>query len=124
MPLYRAGREGMAAQSFARLDGGMEYAVPLDWEQQHLKQAMYAAHVSQHDVLLIFLADMESYRVAPRYDFAMLPNDGEVYFERQPWGMDSARWQELARKALAELGLGSSPLESAPLESAPMDPVP
>jgi LmbE family N-acetylglucosaminyl deacetylase len=106
MPLYRTGPDGMAAQSFAPIEGGSECVIELDWEQQRLKQAMYAAHGSQHDVLLLFGVDTERFRVAPSYDFSQPPNGGLVYYDGQPWSMTSERWHRLAADALAELGLG------------------
>jgi hypothetical protein len=33
----------------------------------------------------------------------VLPNDGGLLYERYGWGMTGARWQALARAALAEL---------------------
>jgi LmbE family N-acetylglucosaminyl deacetylase len=106
MPLYRTGPEGMAAQSFAPVEDGAECLIQLDWEQQRLKQAMYAAHASQHDVLLLFGVDTERFRAAPSYDFSQPPNGGLVYYDGRPWSMTSERWHGLAAGALAELGMG------------------
>ena len=104
MPLYRAGPEGILAQSFAPADVPVT-VIRLDWAEQQLKQAMYAAHGSQHDVLLLFRVDMEWFRPAPRCDFRELPNGGSVYYDGRPWGMKSAGWLTLAATALAELAL-------------------
>jgi hypothetical protein len=52
-----------------------------------------------------FQTSIERFRLAPDYDFTKLPNDGDLYYERFPWGLDGASWLKLAPAALAELGL-------------------
>lgn len=105
MPLYRAGADGRLVQGFVSSPACPEAEVPLNGDEQQLKQAMYAAHASQKDVLLQFRTDVEQFRQAPDHDFAALPNDGDLYYERFGWGMTGARWLQLAAAARARLGL-------------------
>jgi LmbE family N-acetylglucosaminyl deacetylase len=105
MPLYRAGPDGRLAQTFAPHADAREIVIELAAGARELKRRMLAAHVSQQEVLGWFTADVERFRVAPRYDFARRPNGGAVLYERQDWGMTGARWLELAVSASAELGL-------------------
>jgi hypothetical protein len=49
------------------------------------------------------------FRPAPAYDFTTLPNDGRLYYERFPWGMNGARWLMCVRQACDDLSLGDSP---------------
>ena len=66
---------------------------------------MYAAHASQKDVLLLFRADLERFRLAPHYAVGAPANGGNLYYERFEWGMTGTRWLQLAETARAELVL-------------------
>lgn len=105
MPLYRAGPDGGLVQGFVPSPACPEVDLPLSRGEQQLKQAMYAAHASQTDVLLQFRTDREQFRQAPHYSFADLPNGGDLHYERFGWGMTGTRWLQLATAARAELGL-------------------
>lgn len=108
MPLYRAGPEGRFAQSFVPRPDAVEVELRLDWDEQQLKQSMYAAHASQQEVLLLFRVDVERFRTAPQYDFSVLPNAGALHYERYDWGMTGARWLQLAKAAQAALPPGAA----------------
>jgi LmbE family N-acetylglucosaminyl deacetylase len=104
MPLYRAGGvDGWAVQEFLPDEASAEIVVPLTPDERARKQAMFAAHLSQIQVLARFTLELERFRVAPAYDFTRLPNDGNLLYERQNWGMTGARWLELVRAARVEL---------------------
>jgi len=105
LPLYRLGPEGMAAQSFVPLPSRPEVTVILTAGERELKQAMYAAHRSQSDVLAAFGTEVERYRAAPDHDFTQLPNGGALFYEGRGWGMNREDWPALARAALSELEL-------------------
>ncbi len=64
--------------------------------------------MSQRETLAAFDTATERFRPAPDYNFATLPNGGQLLYERYDWGMDGRRWAGLARAALAELGLESA----------------
>ena len=109
MPLYRAGPEGWAVQEFVPAAERAEVTVELSPEERGRKQAMFACHLSQIQVLARFTLDEERFRQAPDYDFARVPNDGDLLYEKQDWGMTGERWLKLARAALARLGPGGGP---------------
>lgn len=106
-PLYRAGPDGWVVQRFADPSG--EVVVDLTPDEQRLKRAMLGAFTTQREVLTRFSAAQERFRKAPDYDFSELPNDGQLLYEQQYWGMTGSRWLELARPALAGLGLDRRP---------------
>ena len=106
---YHAGPGGLAPQRFIPDPDAPETVVPLDERRRALKARMFAAHATQAEVLSQFGIDAERFRPAPRYDFSMLPNGGELYYARFDWGMTGNRWQALASEALRELGLGMHP---------------
>ena len=109
MPYYRADGGGIALQSFAPVPGVEDIAVHLQPEQQALKRRMMNAHRTQAAILAPFEVATEHFRIAPRYDFSELPNDGRLYYEQQDWGLTGAEWCALARAALVELGLEGRP---------------
>jgi hypothetical protein len=65
-----------------------------------MKQKMIEAHATQKAVLAGFSLDREQFRGAPDYDFLQLPNGGRVLYDREDWGVDSARWRDCVRSAL------------------------
>jgi LmbE family N-acetylglucosaminyl deacetylase len=77
----------------------------LDEPARARKRAMLEAFASQADVLAMFATDAEPLRCAPAYDFSEAPHDGTLHYETLPFGWTGARWRELARGALHELGL-------------------
>jgi LmbE family N-acetylglucosaminyl deacetylase len=108
MPLYRLGEADWAVQLFIPEPDAPETIVYLGPDECRLKGAMFAAFVSQGHVLPRFSLDKEPFRLAPRYDFWRLPNNGALLYERLEWGMTGARWLELAGAALAELRSGAA----------------
>ena len=106
MPFYHAGPGGWVRQRFsARDDGPTELALPLGEAERALKQRMYDAHATQRETLDSFPPECERFRLAPAHDFTILPNGGDLLYERYAWGMTGAHWRELAGGALRELGL-------------------
>lgn len=103
MPFYHLGPEGgMAAQCFAaRIE--REIVLDLPAPDRARKRRMIDAYRSQAHVLAQFNAGAERYRPAPHYDFARLPNDGRLLYERRNWGLTGKEWQALASAALQEL---------------------
>lgn len=70
------------------------------------KQAALRAHATQAQVLAWFDPAVERYRQAPDYDFAAAPPPGAALYDGFGWALTAARWRDLARGALRELGLG------------------
>jgi N-acetylglucosamine malate deacetylase 2 len=71
--------------------------------EQRQKEMLFNFYKSQRNTLALFKTNLESFRIAPRYDFTEPPHRGKVYYERFPWTMTAARWTELARAQLPEL---------------------
>jgi LmbE family N-acetylglucosaminyl deacetylase len=67
------------------------------------KQALLDCFTSQRDTLRGFTAAEERYRVAPAYDFSTPPHQPPVLYDGYPWGMNSARFCDLALEAEREL---------------------
>ena len=104
MPFYHLGPAGMVVQRFANTERG---SIELRLTESELarKQMMMAAHATQRALLAAFTGDIERFRLAPRYDFTRLPNDGRLLYKHQAWEVTAERWQRLAATALGELGL-------------------
>ena len=106
MPFYHAGPEGWIRQRFLPHDGASdETRLDLEPQDLELKRRMMACHRTQSETLAGFRLDQESFRVAPAYDFSVLPNDANLLYERHGWNLTGDRWQGLVRDALSELGL-------------------
>ncbi|MCU1226872.1 MAG: hypothetical protein JWQ42_4965 [Edaphobacter sp.] len=103
-PLYHAGREGMEMGVF--LPGGPPASIALLSKlQQHHKHERLACFVSQSQTLGLFGAEMEQYRMAPHYNFIEPPHAGLLFYEGFRWGISGQGFCELAKAALADLGL-------------------
>ncbi len=109
MPFYRSGNGRMILQQFTAAPGTTELTVHLSPEEQTLKRGLMAAHRTQAAILAPFETDTERFRIAPRYDFAELPNGGRLLYDERDWGLTGSEWPALARAALAELGLTGAP---------------
>lgn len=103
MPLYHRGATGMVAQQFVPADVPT-VEVPLSDAAWAVKGRMLAAHASQAEVLTRFDSRVERFRIAPSYDFWVLPNGGSLHYESADWGMTGERWRELVAAASRELG--------------------
>jgi LmbE family N-acetylglucosaminyl deacetylase len=102
MPFYRAEGSGDVRQSFVPIAGHPAITIELTPNERELKLQMTAAHATQKNVLAGFSLEREQFRIAPRYAFLRLPNDGHVLYDRENWGIDSKRWLESVRRSLAE----------------------
>lgn len=102
MPLYHAGPEGWVTQRFLD-DATPALALWLDGGERAFKGRLYAAHASQAEVLALFPIAVERFRVAPNYDFSVLPNGGSLLYERHGWGLTRERWLREVARAEAEL---------------------
>ena len=80
--------------------------VPLSAVEQQRKRTMLERFRTQQETLAQFSVAVERFRRASRaYDFTRLPNGGDLYYERFPWGLDGQRWLGFVRTALLELEL-------------------
>lgn len=110
MTSYHRAAHGLAAGEFlpdAAADA-QAVTVRLSREERAFKQSLVDCYASQRETLRqLPLPDVERYRPAPHYDFTRAPHEGRLWYETQDWGMDGARFRELAAAALAELGLSA-----------------
>jgi LmbE family N-acetylglucosaminyl deacetylase len=86
------------------ISGNVEPAVQiaLSPEERTRKARMLGCYVSQWHVLSDFPLEPEQLRLAPAYDFARPPHDGQLWYESLHWPLTGARWRELAAQILAE----------------------
>lgn len=102
MAFYHAGEAGVVTQRFPDEPPSPEIAIALDDAAWARKQRMFAAYVTQGDVLAGFGARTERLRVAPTYDFEVLPNRGRLHYETfLSWR--GQHWQHATAAARAEL---------------------
>jgi LmbE family N-acetylglucosaminyl deacetylase len=105
MPFYRADGDGWAVQRFAPAPAAGETVLAPGDRDRAMKRQMLAAHRTQAEMLALFDAETERFRIAPANDFSALPNGGHLHYERHDWGMTGARWLHLVEAASRELGL-------------------
>lgn len=107
MPLYHCGPEGWIRQRFLPCSAaGSEALLNLSEAEQRLKLHMAGAHQTQASVLADFDLGTERFRLAPNYDFAVLPNQGQLLYERHGWNLNGQQWIACATRANADLGIG------------------
>jgi hypothetical protein len=68
-----------------------------------LKARLYAAYASQAGVLALLPIVVERFRHAPDHDFNVLPNGGDLLYEREDWGLTGSAWCEQVAAAEATL---------------------
>lgn len=108
MASYHRGPDGVRTCAFLPLpDGGDDGAMMLSLspEEQRFKSELIAGFTTQSETLRGFPVDAEGFRPAPRYEFRAPPHPGKLHYENYPWGMSGERFRELAREAMAQLGL-------------------
>ena len=104
MPLYRLEGDGMLTQSFSSMpQAGPETCIRLSASAQDEKRRLLDSYQTQRNMVSIFKLDAERFRLAPRYDFAALPNGGRVLYEAHDWGLSGAEWIGLAEVSLRQL---------------------
>ena len=118
-PSYHAAANGaMKTGHFLRETAG-SLLCRLTPEEQTRKRARLACFASQADTLAQFSLDMEAFQTAPAYDFAQPPHEGELFYERFPWGMTGVRFRGLAAEALSLLDGDAPRSVSSPSRAAP-----
>ncbi|MEJ1159866.1 PIG-L deacetylase family protein [Prosthecomicrobium sp. N25] len=107
MPLYHADGAGLARQRFpAALDyDAPETGVLLDETARSLKRRMMECFRTQAYILDAFTSEVERFRLAQGLDHRLLPNSGDLWYERFAWGMTGPRWLALVAAADRALGL-------------------
>jgi LmbE family N-acetylglucosaminyl deacetylase len=100
---YHAGQQGIETNRF--LPGPVattEVTRQLSAAETADKQALLDCFTTQRDTLKYFDPGIERYRIAPAYDFTQPPHEGNLFYERFPWGMTGERFRRLAGLAVAE----------------------
>jgi len=105
---YNAGPKGFGSGKFLDAQGAMpKVRYELSPVERQRKHALIACFTTQQDTLKGFQDATEQYRIAPVYDFSSKPHEGEVLYERYPWGMKSDRFCKLAVEAEMRLNEGN-----------------
>lgn len=81
------------------------WSIPLEPLEVQRKQRLLACFATQTEVLKMFPADVERFRLAPPYDFKAPPHPGLLCYEAWKLGVTGERFRVLACQALRELGL-------------------
>ena len=109
MTSYHNSPHGLVASAFLSdpaVDPHMVTTV-LSPRQRAFKQSLIGCYASQRDTLRSLPLDVERFRPAPRYDFLRAPHEGLLWYEARDWGIDGARFRELAGEALRELEIAA-----------------
>ncbi len=80
-----------------------EITVPLGAREQALKASMLGCFASQAETLQFFPVREERFRIAPVYNFTVRPHEGQLWYERFPWGIPWAEWERVVGEADAAL---------------------
>lgn len=92
MPYYRESEGRMVFQSFVPHASSGEVLRPLPSAERARKKKMVDAYVTQQAMLCQFALDAERFRILPAYDYQVPANNGEVFYESQPWGTTRQDW--------------------------------
>jgi LmbE family N-acetylglucosaminyl deacetylase len=102
---YHASVGGMVTANFIWKSGNQVVSAYLTGAQRETKRRMFAAYLSQKDVLAQFATDVERFRPACACDFTQPPHSGKLNYENFDWGINGEHWRSLAAQALRCLGL-------------------
>ncbi len=102
MTSYHMGHGGVETGAF-RAGGEPVIRVPLTPAELDLRQRMLAAFATQRGLAEQFTFDAERFRMAPTYDFGRPPHDGQLWYEKFPWGATGQQFRDRAVAAAAEL---------------------
>jgi LmbE family N-acetylglucosaminyl deacetylase len=103
MASYNGSYGVMETESFLPAGGCEEVTLVLSEEERRFKARLFERYRTQQHVLRGFPMRVERFRVAPEYDFTKPPHPGRLFYENFAWGMNGARWRELARACREEL---------------------
>ncbi|MDQ2899789.1 MAG: PIG-L family deacetylase [Acidobacteriota bacterium] len=101
---YHNGNGEIEVGQFLGDGGDAIIDIELSEAMRDLKRRMFDCFTSQRHVLEMFPIARERFRRAPVYDFTRPPHPGQLHYERFDWGVDGARWRDLAVRAALQLG--------------------
>jgi LmbE family N-acetylglucosaminyl deacetylase len=105
MTSYHTGPNGIEVGNFLPAPGISETVCELLDHEKNFRRRLLESFTSQRNTINLFRSNSERFRAAPVYDFTHPPHEGQLHYERYPWGMSGERFCSLARTALDQLGL-------------------
>ena len=101
---YHAGCGGMEIYTFLPSEQERQYTYRLNADERELKIAMLKKFTTQERTLQPFMRpELETFRVAPDYDFTRPPHESKLWYENFNWGTDGATWRKMASQTLSEI---------------------
>ena len=106
---YHAGPHGIETGCFLPGTARPEHTLlrELSPEEAERKRALFACFPTQAATLQYFDTGHEVFRIAPAYDFKLPPHAGAAFYDGFPWGLQTARFCELAAATERALNLSS-----------------
>ncbi|HEX2973644.1 MAG TPA: PIG-L family deacetylase [Tepidisphaeraceae bacterium] len=108
MASYHNSATGLEPYTFLSDNPDQTATVVLSDAERQSKRRLLDCFVTQRETLKYFPIEVERFRLAPTYDFTQPPHAGKLFYELYPWGMTGARFRQLAKEAMASLGLGGA----------------
>jgi LmbE family N-acetylglucosaminyl deacetylase len=100
---YHRRTGGIEISRFLYGDEDDQFTYALSPEEQDVKTRMIETFITQSKTLQPFLPpEVETFRIAPQYDFTRPPHAGKLWYENFNWGVDGATWREMASQTLTE----------------------
>jgi LmbE family N-acetylglucosaminyl deacetylase len=99
------GMHGIGAAAFLAGTDAPARTIRLSQASRLLKHEMLACLETQRHRLTSLVCDVETFRLAPQYDFTRPPHDGPLLYESHECGMDGVLWRDLAMQSLTSLSL-------------------
>jgi LmbE family N-acetylglucosaminyl deacetylase len=75
-----------------------------DFEMKY-KKDLLSFFTSQQYLLKNYDSHVESYRIAPVYDFSKPPHEGKIHYDNFDWGIKNEEWREIANDTLEMFNL-------------------
>lgn len=84
-----------------------DFVISLDEAALKLKTDVLKYFTTQQYLIKNYSSTIESYRIAPAYDFTKPPYEGKINYDNFDWGIKSKEWCELASATLKMLDIES-----------------
>lgn len=100
---YHASASGLESECFLNHADVPVRERVLTAGQQERKRRLFSCYKSQQRVLEWFPLKCEPIRLAPVYDFARAPHEGQLLYETFGWGFTGDKWRKLAAAGLRKV---------------------